>query len=184
MASGRSEKNCEDFCNDTYGYDAYSKGCDDQAAEPCQCEYDIIDGDIGECTPGDIECVDEWTLATCDDNGWHWTRQNCNDYCREQFGEYSHSFGCSAEAENPCMCDIAEGMMPVCSPGEMQCQDTETVLVCPEDMWSWTEMDCDTWCTETFGEDYYATECDDTNEDNICGCEYGMIDGGIGNPGP
>ena len=182
--SGWTDQDCDAYCQDTLGFGGYATGCDIQADDPCQCEYDIIVGEMTECTPGDIVCKDEMTLATCDQHGMTWTEQNCEDFCNETYGYDAYSRGCDAQAEEPCQCetDIMDGIMPSCSPGEMFCQDTNTVMVCAEDMWTWTEVDCDTWCTETFGEDYYATECDDTDEENICGCEYGIVDGGIGGP--
>jgi hypothetical protein len=181
-----NEQNCHDFCTATHGHNYYSRGCDMQAEEPCQCEYDIIEGDMPACTPGDIQCVDESTMATCDENGWDWVTKNCEEYCNETYGIDAYSLGCDAQAEEPCQCetDIMDGIAPSCSPGELWCADTDTVIVCDDDGWNWSEVDCNTWCTDTFGEDYYATECDDTDPDNICGCEYGIVDGGIGNPGP
>lgn len=184
--SGWISQDCNAYCEETLGFGGYSTGCDFQADDPCMCEYDIILGDMPACTPGDIQCFDEKTLATCDDNGWEWVTQDCEEYCNQTYGIDAYSLGCDAQAEEPCQCetDIMDGIAPSCTPGELYCQDTDTVMVCDDDGWTWSEVECNTWCTDTFGEDYYATECDGTDEDNICGCEYGIVDGGIGNPGP
>jgi hypothetical protein len=177
--SGWTSQDCDAYCRDALGLGGYSTGCDIQADDPCQCEYDIIDGDIAVCTPGEIACWGDQTLATCQDNGWEWMEQNCEDFCNEKYGYDAYSLDCDAQAEEPCQCetDIMDGVMPACSPDEMWCQDDETVMICDEQYWSYTPVDCDTYCTETFGEHYYSDGCDDTNEENICGCEYGIVDG-------
>ena len=162
-----------------YGLDSYTNGCDAEADDPCMCEYDIIDGDIAECTPGDFYCLDDQNVAICNDDYWSWTEQNCNDYCHEVHGPEYSSYGCDSQAEEPCDCvyDVMDGMIAECTPGESYCVDDDTVVVCDDDEYSWTEHDCDAYCTDTFGEDYYATGCDAENQTNPCGCEYGIVDG-------
>jgi hypothetical protein len=172
-------QDCNATCVDQHGSRGYSTGCDAQADDPCQCEYDIIDGDIAECTPGEVQCRGEETVAFCQENGWEWLETECGDYCQEIYGNEAYSLGCNAEAEDPCQCesDIVVGVMPACTPDDFYCQDDDTAMVCEEDGWTFTEVDCAEYCTENFGEDYYSTGCDQEDEENICGCEYGIVDG-------
>jgi hypothetical protein len=177
---GWSSPDCDAYCQETLDPMSTSRGCDAGADDPCQCEYDIIDGDVAVCEPGDLMCTDAYTLATCVDWNWVWEEQDCHEYCRDLLGPDAYSIGCDALAEDPCQCqyDVVVGVMPECSPGAFQCSDEDTVVICEEDAWTWTEHDCDTWCTDTFGEDYYAEGCDPGNEsDNPCGCKYGIVDG-------
>ena len=171
---------CEDYCDAMYDIDAYSTGCDAEADDPCGCEYDIIDGDIADCNPGDFYCQDEQTVAICNDNRWSWDEQNCNTYCEETYGYGYVSYGCDSDAEEPCDCiyDIMDGVVAECTPGDAQyCQDDETLWVCADDRYSFEQKDCQLWCEEEFGEDYWSTTCDMSDVDNPCGCEYGIVDG-------
>jgi hypothetical protein len=146
----------------------------------------------GSCNPPDPddECIaglnwcDNLTLYTCKDDGSGWTDLDCDAYCQETLGFGGYAVGCDTREDEPCQCeyDIIAGEMTMCTPGDIVCRDENTLATCDQQGVSWNEQDCDTWCTDTFGEDYYATECDDTDEDNICGCEYGIVDGGMGGP--
>lgn len=171
---------CDAYCEDMYGPNSYSEGCDVQADDPCQCIYDIIDGDIAECTPGQIACWDDDTLATCNSDSYSWSEQSCNDYCVEVYGVDYHSNGCNAQAEDPCQCeyDIIEGIWVECTPGEFSCVDDDTASVCSADYYGWEDVDCNDYCSDNFGDDYFSTGCKaDNSQDNICGCEYGLVDG-------
>ena len=97
---------CEDYCNETGGIDAYAIGCDaTQVGQPCLCEYDIIDGDIAACTPGEVWCRSDDIAGICHDNQWDWDYVYCDDYCPENYGPDSYSDGCDASnPENFCGC--------------------------------------------------------------------------------
>ncbi len=98
--------NCSQYCHLTYGPDYYSwEGCDDQNAEnPCQCVYDIIDGMFAECLPGEVECAGNGQLAVCTES-YYFEYRNCADVCVETRGEGSVSEGCSDDSQdNPCLC--------------------------------------------------------------------------------
>ncbi len=171
---------CEDYCREMYGADYWSTGCDAQAEDPCQCQYDIIDGDIAECTPGDFYCNGDGNVSICNDDHWSWSIHECNDYCRETYGADFVSYGCSDDAEAPCLCDydMIDGVWAGCEPGEIYCQDDETLMTCnEEDRYSYDEHDCAEYCVEVYGEDYYSNGCDASDADNPCGCEYGIVDG-------
>lgn len=175
VAEEWQERSCEEVCNETYGIDAYSEGCDASSDNPCRCEYDIIDGDYDPCYPNDLYCVDEDTLFICADE---WREVECAEYCVETHGEgYVPGEVCDANQEDPCGCyyDMLDGVVAPCEPGDVQCIDDWNVQVCRDDH-SFETRTCNDHCRETFGPDYYATGCSGDAE-NPCGCEYGMIDG-------
>jgi len=182
-ADGKSwtSQDCHSYCQpDDGGMPGYSEGCDVNAEDPCQCQYDIVLGVMYECTPGEFACWDDDTVAFCDEDSWSWTEWNCDDYCTETLGEYSFSRGCNDEADDPCQCeyDIVDGDIAECTPGDfVSCKDEETAFVCDDNSWSWSEIECAEYCTDNFGSDYYSTGCDAESEDNFCGCEYGIVDG-------
>jgi hypothetical protein len=178
---GWESTTCETYCLETMSESDFPswRGCDAASDDPCQC--DIVDGGLPFCSPGEMECLDEYTLSTCDEN-ISWVVTDCNQYCQETAEEpgMGWSMGCDVNAEDPCQCeyDIIMGEMFMCTPGDIWCQDQETVAICNDDSFSWSEVGCYDYCVENFGEDYYPTGCDIANEaDNICGCEYGIVDG-------
>ena len=176
---GWTGQNCDAYCQEMYGTNAYSTGCEAEAADPCQCQYDITPGVMAECTPGDFMCdQDESQVQICQDNAWEWTTVNCDDYCREVHGPDYYSMGCDNADPEPCQCEygMIDGMMAECSPGEIQCQDDDTVKIC-EDSWSFTTYDCQDWCEATYGAESSAGDCDATEVENPCNCEYGIVDG-------
>ncbi|HUU04181.1 MAG TPA: hypothetical protein VM425_22280 [Myxococcota bacterium] len=135
--------------------------------------------DPNDCNPGDLVC-DQNILMACNQDGLSWSSQECDDYCMQMYGFGSYSKGCDALAEDPCQCeyDITEGIWVECTPGEFQCVDDDTASVCSADYMGWENVDCVEYCTDNFGDDYYSTGCKQDNpEENICGCEYGMVDG-------
>jgi hypothetical protein len=164
---------CLDYC----GPDAIAVSCDSEAAYPCQCEYDIIDGGIGECFPGEMTCKDEITLSFCDEDQMTWVHQDCQEYCQENYGQDYYTMGCDTGAEDPCQChyDIMDGTIAECTPGEFYCSDEYIAQVCDEDGWSWNEIDCNEFCKEEYGEHSYSEGCDD-QAGELCQC-YGIVDG-------
>jgi hypothetical protein len=169
---------CEDYCRDMFGHDATVLGCDEQAAQPCQCEYDITLGIMAICTQGDVYCKDEATVGFCDYQTLEYDYQNCGEYCQETMGEDYYSKGCDAQASDPCLCeyDIIEGGLPVCTPGEFSCVDELTAQVCTTD-YTWETRDCEVYCQETYGE-YTETKGCVEGADDPCGC-YDIIDGDV-----
>jgi hypothetical protein len=99
--------------------------------------------------------------------------QDCQEVCKNTFGSDYSSRGCDADAEDPCLCeyDIIDGDPAVCTPGDMICMDENTVGICQEDQWSYQEQDCDDFCLENYGEDYYSEGCNSDNPENICTCK-------------
>jgi hypothetical protein len=170
---GWTTHSCDAYCREIFGDHAYSTGCDDAEENPCGCEYDIVMGEMAVCTPGHFYCHDENTLATCVDEWAPYELTNCEEFCDDTYGIDSFSYGCDAEAEEPCQCeqDIIDGGIGICTPGEFYCANEDTVVICDE-MWLWTDVDCETYCTTTFGEGSVPAGCDPGNDrDNPCGCD-------------
>lgn len=65
---------------------------------------------------------------------------------------------------------------PVCEPGEVWCDDPETVVICNDDGSAANETDCADYCLETTGYEPYAYECNAEAEDP-CQCEYDIVSG-------
>lgn len=171
-----TSQSCDDYCRDNYGPDAYSEGCDAEAADPCQCQYDIIGGVVAECEPGDIMCQDEGTLLVCE-GGYDYVTYNCHERCREEHGPEWSSAGCDTDADDPCQCfyDVLEGDAPVCTPGDMYCRDDGTIMICEDDML--VSRSCDDLCREEHGEGWSSAGCD-VEADDPCQCEFDTLDGG------
>ncbi|MBN2497603.1 MAG: hypothetical protein JXR96_23625 [Deltaproteobacteria bacterium] len=174
-----TSRDCDDYCREMYGEWSFSRGCDSEAADPCQCEYDVTPGIVAMCTPGDLHCISERDVQVCNDDGISWTDMSCDEYCRETHGADYYSLGCDDEAREACQCEygIIDGDMPSCTPGDFICQGEETILVCDQDAYSWTSWDCQDWCEEVYGEGWTSTGCDADEAENFCGCEYGIVDG-------
>ena len=168
-------QDCVDFC----GPEATRVSCDAQATPACQCEYDIIDGDVAECNPGDMKCADEMTLATCNEDRRSWSSQDCQDYCVENYGLEYTSWGCNVEFDDPCQCmyGIMEGIIAECTPGEFYCIDEHSASICIESPWNWEAVDCEEYCKEEYGEHSYSEGCDESASE-ACQC-YGVLDGDI-----
>ena len=100
---------CQAFCERTYGVQfplVTSLGCDVKQADPCQCQYDIIDGDVAQCTPGDVMCVDDQTVAVCNSE-----RVLVPQACAERCSGVAATDGAAAapvcdpsKPEDPCGC--------------------------------------------------------------------------------
>jgi hypothetical protein len=95
-------QDCNERCVAEHGSDWISPGCNAEAEDPCQCMYGIVDGEMVECSPGDVRCAEDGTFAVCVDNMWSW--RSCEDYCDEMYGPDATSGGCDVTAEEPCMC--------------------------------------------------------------------------------
>lgn len=104
-----AEATCNDYCKNVYGPDYYSAGgCTGEVPDnPCNC-YDMLDGDIAQCQPSEILCLDGGQVAICNDLQTYDYFQ-CSDKCVADFGEGAVSQGCdAADAANPCQCVIPE----------------------------------------------------------------------------
>ncbi|MFH1807731.1 MAG: hypothetical protein ABIJ09_03245 [Pseudomonadota bacterium] len=159
---------CETYCDAQYGDPAaYSLGCSDDAADPCQCQYDLEMGVMAVCMPGDIACESGNVLATCAD--YDYQRQDCDDTCAAQ-GQIS--LGCDVNAQDPCQCeyDIAIGDVAVCTPGDVICFDEATAGVC-NDGQVHDAVPCEEHCRQTQGDDYTSIGCDAQDVNNFCGCK-------------
>lgn len=73
--------------------------------------------------------------------------------------------------------DIIMGDIAECTPGDLYCQDPQTLMTCSEDRWSYEPTDCDAYCQATYGPQSYTLGCD-VNAWDPCNC-YDMLDGGI-----
>lgn len=173
-------RDCDEVCRDQHGSHAYSLGCDVAADDPCQCEYDMIDGGAPACMPGDVECTDTYTLTTCGDDGIP-TSIDCNEQCATSTPDgWGYSMGCNVDAEDPCQCeyDIVGGVAPACMPGDVMCADDQTLAVCNDGYW-YENIDCDAHCQQTLQDPYaYSLGCDMGAEDP-CQCQYDIIDGDV-----
>ncbi len=99
-----SPTDCDAYCQATYGPQSYTLGCDVNAWDPCNC-YDMLDGGIAQCTPGDVQCWDPSTIATCDPATGSLVSTDCTTWCHEHFGTTSTATGCDAsQSDNPCGC--------------------------------------------------------------------------------
>lgn len=163
-----TEVDCHALCRDEYGPEYVSWGCDAEADNPCQCEYDMIEGEMMWCDPAQIYCIDSFTVEICEYESI--TTQSCNDYCVEHFGPDYISWGCNDDAEDPCQCDldIIGGEMMVCTPEDIICFDDDTMGVC-ENEWDYTRVECADYCVETFGSEYLSEGCD-ASADDPCQC--------------
>lgn len=105
-----AQASCNEYCRTVYGPDFVSKGgCTGEDPEnPCNCDYDVLDGDIAECLPSEILCIDNGNVAICNDS-YFYDYFNCADKCVADFGNGSTSEGCdAANPQNPCLCTQPE----------------------------------------------------------------------------
>ena len=158
---------CHDRCVEELGPFAFSDGCDAAAADPCLCGYDVIDGGVAQCVPGDLYCSDYHTLVLCE--GGELVERDCDLYCPAEHGEDWASAGCDVTAVDPCRCfyDVLDGFMPSCEPGEMLCFDSETVGIC--DGVGYVVQACDDWCVEAHGPGWVSGGCNNVDEEP-CRC--------------
>ena len=101
---------CHAYCQRTRGYEWTSfVGCDDSfEGNICRCAEDIIDGGIAQCTPGELRCLGDGELATCNDDSF-FDYLFCGDVCVDLLGPGAISRGCDdADAEDPCLCVMPE----------------------------------------------------------------------------
>ncbi|MBN2724995.1 MAG: hypothetical protein JXR95_13075 [Deltaproteobacteria bacterium] len=168
---------CWDYCDDGSA-PLLSAECNPDAENPCYCEYDILDGMVETCDPGDFMCTGDDSIKYCvtetEDFGYYDYRQ-CNDYCASVYGiGYISYQGCTDEnTENPCNCEfeIIDGDMPICTPGDFLCPDEESVAICTESGYDYTYTDCDIKCVEDFGEGSVSGGCTTDDPTNPCNCD-------------
>jgi hypothetical protein len=168
-------QSCATVCEEHYaaqGSWGHSLGCDAAAADPCQCQEDIIDGGMPACYPGDVYCADASTLVECGDDGIP-TSVDCEAECDARYSDpMASSAGCDAAAADPCQCqyDIVAGVAPVCTPGDVVCEDGDVLLRCDAN-YNQTRQDCDETCAAQGG---ISLGCDAAAEDP-CQCEYDIV---------
>jgi hypothetical protein len=132
--------------------------------------------DPPDCEGDEVRCVDSWTPEVCVDGRFE--AIDCGAYCTETYGWDYWSMGCSAEADDPCLCeyDVLDGAAPYCEPGDVFCVGETTVEICDE--WnSPITHECAEYCVEQLGPEAISYGCDETAEDP-CLCSYSMDDGG------
>ncbi len=101
---------CDAYCKATMGpdYSSYLGCTADNPENPCNCEYDMIDGDIAECMPSDLLCLEDGRVAICTDS-YYYEYFVCSDKCVIELGEGAISLGCDATLpEDPCRCVMPE----------------------------------------------------------------------------
>jgi len=134
------------------------------------------------CDEGELQCFDGGELGLCEDGEWR--RESCEDICNASGGIDAYSAGCDATAEDPCLCmyDIVDGIEVACGPADTHCADDWTLATCDE-YGGYTSVDCNTYCSDTNGPDWYSMGCDTAAEDP-CQCQYGIVDGEMAMCGP
>jgi hypothetical protein len=180
------EVDCNTYCQEQHegSSEWYSNGCDqNNAADPCQCEYGMVDGGMPECEPGDVMCVNDRTAAVCTDS--HEMREiNCDQYCRDEHdGDPDwYSNGCSTSAEDFCQCEygMLDGEMMECTPEDIRCIDDETFQTCQDGMFIVER--CDDICLERYGDGAFSEGCD-TSLDEPCRCIAASSGSGSGGEG-
>ncbi|MDF1563037.1 MAG: hypothetical protein P1V51_08340 [Deltaproteobacteria bacterium] len=99
---------CNTWCQETYGPEygqAWSNGCDADAAEPCQCQYDMVAGEMVQCLPGDIYCSDPGTAQVCNEDQMTYSAIDCATHCEQTHGPSFGTTGCDeSDPENFCGC--------------------------------------------------------------------------------
>ncbi|MDA3864595.1 MAG: hypothetical protein PF689_12080 [Deltaproteobacteria bacterium] len=166
--------NCHNWCQENYGTDYVSNGCQEDILEPCQCEYGFLAGVEAECYPGEERCNTN-SIDICEEQDGYdgWVNYDCDQYCHEQFGyEYFSQEQCNLEnSDNPCYCeyDIIDGDMPACQPGELNCNEDQ-LGICQEDTYSFQYVNCSDKCNEEFGNSSVSAGCDPNNLNNPCLC--------------
>ncbi|MGM0597502.1 MAG: hypothetical protein ACQES9_10730 [Myxococcota bacterium] len=169
-----STVNCNNWCVQEYGEDAYAIGCTEDINQPCNCEYGGLDGMIAECTPGEERCTNTGIEVCVDLSGYYgWEHYSCNEYCNEEYGDHYVSYdGCNSELdENLCQCEyeMIDGNMPACNPEDIAC-DGDNLLVCNNDTLSFETVNCSDKCSEEYGNSFVSEGCDASNPDNPCLC--------------
>ncbi|PKN46121.1 MAG: hypothetical protein CVU59_07010 [Deltaproteobacteria bacterium HGW-Deltaproteobacteria-17] len=169
---------CNDFCVASRGPEWVSYGCNAaDSDDPCQCEYDILDGGIGACEPGDLYCSGDQGVTYCDAvEGDVWgtpVTVTCDEYCHLTFGpDYSSLLGCDAGLpDNICQCeyDIMDGMVAECEPGDLMCLDDGQLAIC-SDYYSYDYIPCSDKCVADLGEGAISLSCDATDAADPCTC--------------
>ncbi len=170
--------NCDDYCVANFGTEWVSHGCDAGVSDnQCQCEYDILDGGIGACTPEEIYCNDAQSITYCElPAGDTWgtpVTVTCDEYCHLTLGpEYSSPLGCDANlTENLCQCeyDILDGAVAQCNPGELECIGDSQLGLCNE-FYTFDYILCADKCVADLGEGAISLSCDATDPTDPCNC--------------
>lgn len=169
---------CNDYCVANHGAGWVSYGCDaDSSNDPCQCVYDILDGGIGACEPGDLYCSDDQSVTYCDAaEGVVWgtpVTVTCDEYCHLTLGpDYSSWLGCDAnQTDDICQCeyDIMDGVVAECEPGDLMCLDDGQLAVCSE-YYSYDYIPCSDKCVADLGEGAISLSCDAADAEDPCNC--------------
>lgn len=168
-----ARRECSEICAESHGYEAHSYGCQEGSQDQCLCEYGLEQGVAPECNPSDVWCVDEQNVEYCPSPSPSWMQvTDCNSYCAEMYGPDAFSPGCDDNAHDPCQCQygMVDGGPRECPPGYQSCAGEQSIVVCGENGEHITQS-CDQYCTDRYGAEPTASECDDTLDDP-CQCAY------------
>jgi hypothetical protein len=92
------------ICNDYHTALVCNENLMEESVNCHNCEYDIIDGDMPACQPGELNCNED-QLGICQEDTYSFQYVNCSDKCNEEFGNSSVSAGCDPNnLNNPCLC--------------------------------------------------------------------------------
>ncbi|PRQ06855.1 hypothetical protein ENSA7_33930 [Enhygromyxa salina] len=142
------ERDCASVCAElgpAYG----PAGCDRE----CVCEL----LDPSGCTPNEVTCVDESTVAVCDE-AQQLQSTPCSDVCADAGLD---EVGCLAneDGEQSCWCTSED---TPCEPSSMPtCVDDATIAVC--EMGAWVFVECQMVCGG-------PAVCDPLQQPATCGC--------------
>jgi len=142
------ERDCASVCAEL-GPAYAPAGCDRE----CVCEL----VDPSGCTPSEATCVDEGTIAVCDE-GQVLQPNSCSQICADAA---LHEVGCLTDVagESACWCTSeGTGCEPSTTP---QCVDQDTLGSCEGGIWTFVE--CSTICGA-------PAACDPFRLPAACGC--------------
>jgi hypothetical protein len=91
--------------------------------------------------------------------------------------------GCTNAIEALDNNNIIDGGIQECYPEDLICNENGEVGTCVEEdgLLHYQWQDCSSYCLDKFGSEYYPWgQCSLEDQENLCQCEYDIIDGGIG----
>ncbi len=163
---------CSEYCSANYGPDSYSEGCWGKDPDNfCNCVQVSCDTDHS------LSCESNWNFRKCVDGELQ--SVSCEEEC-PFFKDESFIIGLARAycepGDNSCTCDYdhLNSYSMKCSTKSTRCVDDTIWLDCVDE--EYVPLDCDDYCWETYGENFFATGCDDEAYEH-CQCAYGSADG-------
>jgi hypothetical protein len=167
-------KECNDYCFEEFGPDYSAFGvCDmNNHDNPCDCQYDVMDGIIAQCDEGDFYCTEDDSISICDASGMH-VEKTCDEYCEEEWGSdlFISGSNCSdSTTDEPCDCyyGVLDGAVAECTVDDIICVSDKTLGVC-EDGYTYSNTRCEEICANE--NNSTSAGCDTENKENPCLCE-------------